>query len=856
MAKAVTEMAIGGLAIGASFALPGLGVALTATMHGALISMGGSMALSGGMSGLAALTSRNTGIAVGVTSPVGPWNYVYGRQKVGGVKIFEDANSNAGGATTSNNKQLHRVYALACHPCNIRGGWQLRVDGKQVLMESVGTSGWKSYSPTQIQIDISSISRTNGVVTMKLTSAMSGQDGLPLIVANVSDNTLNGMWIVTQPDPDDATTYTYICGGDDATSSGGYAKTTYADYKDKIYVEILDGTHTASFTKLLEAGTSWSSTDLCLGRTVAYVQLGYDSGVFPSAIPNLSWVIYGKNDIYDPRTGTKGYSNNAALCIADYMSLPRIRGGYGLTIGTSIPTDNLIAAANICDEQVSLAAGGTEARYACDCYVQLNQTRGAILQSLLSSCAGRLSYQGGQYSIFPGAWVEPTLDLTEADLVGPIEWSPRLSIRDTCNAVKGSYTSPENGWQLGDFPAYMCDYEHGYGAVTDDGEGDAYYVEDGYERLFKEIHLPCTSSSATAQRLGKIEMMRTRYQGRGKLRCSMRAYQAVALDTITLTHSRYKWQKKVFEVLQSDFVEDSSQGGAPTLVVELQIAETGSNIYDWATTEQLTPEGYKYPQYVDGRIVLKPSTVTTYSGPGATIDGTVYPSTISTSADGLERNSLFVMWTLASDSFVTDGGNIEVQWQLANDSAWTAMPLLSGSATCCYINNVNDGSQYNVRVRAINTLGVSSDWVTSGPATVSDTSSIITVSAEDVSSGTLSTSVLPASVAALATASTSSVTAALGDAAVVGAGATVKVGGSAATGSITLTTGTGTLVAGALCKITFGSTLSAAPQGVCVPNGVSMSGLGWSTSTTGLTLTTTAALAPSTTYQIGYSLSS
>lgn len=301
------------------------------------------------------------GLAVGVSTPIGPWGYVYRTQKVGGIKIFEESNNNTGGSSTSNNKQLHRVYCLACHPCAL-GSWQLRIDGKQVLVRSAGY-GYQSYSPTQIQRDIVSISRSNGLVTMVLSSSIPYADGTNLQVRSVYDNTFNGTWIVTQPNPSDNTRFTFVCGGPDRSSSGGNARTTYADYKDKIHVEFLTGNYTSTFPTLLSAGTSWGATDLCLGRTLAYVQMGYDSGVFPSSIPNVSFVIKGKSDILDPRTGRRGFTNNAALCIADYMSLPPIQGGFGLNIGTDIPTAQLIAAANVCDEAVPLAGGGTIPRY-------------------------------------------------------------------------------------------------------------------------------------------------------------------------------------------------------------------------------------------------------------------------------------------------------------------------------------------------------------------------------------------------------------------------------------------------------------------------------------------------------------
>lgn len=730
MAKAITEVAIGAAAIAGSFFIPGAGIALLGLSHAAAVGMLASIGATEVFAGIAdALKPHQGGLAVAVTTPIGPWGYVYGTQKVGGVEIFRESNNNTGvSGSTSNNKQLHRVYVLACHPCEL-GSWQLRIDGKQVILEQVG-SDWVSFSPTQVVKNITSIVRASGVVTMTLDGPISDADGTTLQVRSVADNTFNGTWTVTQPNPSDATTFTFVCGGADGSSSGGNARTTYSDYKDKIRVSFLNGAHTSTFPTLLAAGTTWGATDLCLGRTLVYVQMGYDDTVFPSSIPNVSFVIQGKNDILDPRTGTRGYTNNAALCIADFLSIPTKKGGFGLTIGTDIPTAQLIAAANLCDEAVALNAGGTIARYACDTFFQLNMTRGMILKNLLSSCAGRISYQGGQYFIFPGGWVSPTLQLGEADLVGPVHWKPRFSIRDTCNAVKGTYVSPENAYQQADVPAYMQDADHGY-------VSDLWLAEDDGERIFREANFPCTDNSATAQRLAKIALLRQRYQGRGTLRFNLKAYQAVALDVIQMTFPRYTWLNKDLEVLNSRIGLDKS-GNTVRPYVELDVAETDSAIYDWSPTEQLTPEGYKQPNNVGVRVCMPPEDVTAYSGPGAVISGINYPSTITTGADGRVQNSIYVRWTQPNDANVVFGGHIEIQWQPVGASSWTALTRVDPSASDYFINGVSDGAQYNIQVRAVNAAGYPSDWIFVGPVTVGDALGTISYSGVAVApAGTL-----------------------------------------------------------------------------------------------------------------------
>jgi len=517
-------------------------------------------------------------------------------------------------------------------------------------------------------------------------------------------------------------------------------------------------------------------------------------------------------------------------------------------------------------------------RYTCNTYVQLNMARGTILENMLTSCAGRLSYQGGTFSIFPGAWVTPTLQLTDKDLIGPIQLKPRLSIRDTANAVKGTYVSPENDYQQADVPPYMQDTEHGYSS-------DQYLIEDNNERIFLEANFPCTDNSATAQRLAKIALLRLRNQERLTIRSRMVGYQAVALDVIQLSHPRYGWVNKNFEVLGSRFVQDKNNK-VPTLAVELDLAATDSSVYDWLTSEQLTPQGWAQPNNGAGvTAVSPPEALSLYSGPGATIGGITYPNTVSVGADGIARNSLYVLWSPPNDAFVTQGGQIEVQYQLNGASSWIEVAKFHGATNSCFINNVSDGLSYNVQIRAINVAGYASEWVMAGPETLSSVTSSISSSAipalapvatggmlaathvtglssiattgdaADLTSGTIPSGVLPAELARLNSAGATGPAVTPGATAQVGTGATASAAGSGLTGSITLTTSTGTFAAGTICTLTFPTAYPTAPNGVCVANGVAIPGLSWSASTTTLTISVTAALAPSTTYSIGYSFS-
>ena len=113
------------------------------------------------------------------------------------------------------------------------------------------------------------------------------------------------------------------------------------------------------------AGSAWTSVHRLRGRAYFVVRATNDAGFYANGLPDFTAVVKGKK-VYDPRTDTTAWSDLSVLCIADYLQNPDYGVGAGTISGgayTEIDDSTLVAQANICDENVSLAAGGTEDRY-------------------------------------------------------------------------------------------------------------------------------------------------------------------------------------------------------------------------------------------------------------------------------------------------------------------------------------------------------------------------------------------------------------------------------------------------------------------------------------------------------------
>ena len=107
---------------------------------------------------------------------------------------------------------------------------------------------------------------------------------------------------------------------------------------------------------LLANSPGWQSSMIGRGLSAARLTLRYDPDYFSSGLPTPLFEVHGRNDIYDPRTETSGYSDNVAL-----VTLWYIRNRLDVP-DDEILWESFIEAANICDEVITNPDGSTEQR--------------------------------------------------------------------------------------------------------------------------------------------------------------------------------------------------------------------------------------------------------------------------------------------------------------------------------------------------------------------------------------------------------------------------------------------------------------------------------------------------------------
>jgi len=441
-------------------------------------------------------------------------------------------------------------------------------------------------------------------------------------------------------------------------------------WDSKIRIQKFDGSQTQAPADLLSESELTGSNALTsdfVGNDIAYlyVRYEYDKDVFASGIPLITAVVQGKK-VYDPRTSSTAYSNNAALCIRDFIT-----SEYGLN-DSAIDDVVFAAAANESDEDVTLDGGGTEKRYTINGIVQSNSSIGDVLGQMSTACAGTLFWGSGYWKLKVGAYSSPVKTLTLDDLRGPISLSTRSSLRDSFNGVTGTFNDADSDFITVDYPAV---------------KSATFKTQDNGDELLLDLPLPFTTSAATAQRIAKLTLYRAREQMSLSADFGLEAFNVEVGDIIAFTNERYGFDEKEFEVLGWKFASNQEAGD---LRVNLTLQETSASAFDWNAEEQsIISNDTTLPDF---NTVSSPTNLTlTTQAP--------------LNADGTTSGSIEVSWDASVDAFVD---HYEVEYKIAADADYT------GTTTALTFHTIAPtigSTLYDVRVRGVSGIGVKSDFV-------------------------------------------------------------------------------------------------------------------------------------------------
>ncbi|WP_127109941.1 phage tail protein [Pararhodobacter zhoushanensis] len=417
----------------------------------------------------------------------------------------------------------------------------------------------------------------------------------------------------------------------------------------------------------------WTADHRLAGCAAIAIRFFYDTDTYPQGVPKVTAIVRGKNDILDPRTGERGYTTNAALCLADYMANEEFGLGAGIGDPQGIDGDYLVGEANICDEEIALADGGTEPRYTINGVVDTSATPQAIIQAMETAIAGQVVRSGGVWRILSGAYRTPEHSLSDDDAAGPLKLVTRLSRASSFNAVRGTFISPENDWQPDDFPVYAS---------------DVYLAEDNGRRAWRDITLPFTISSSAAQRIAKIELEMSRRQLSVEWPAHLTHLRVRPGDTVSLTRARWGANAKPFATTGLTLQPVADGIG---LMPVLRLSETSPLVYSWDATEEQI--------YAAAPRTTLPSAFDV-AAPGITnVVETLYATR---AGDGVKARAT-ITWSPSSHNGIL---RYELEGSLAGGD-WVR--LTDTASTTAVIEDITPGP-WAFRVAAISKLGVRSPW--------------------------------------------------------------------------------------------------------------------------------------------------
>ena len=428
--------------------------------------------------------------------------------------------------------------------------------------------------------------------------------------------------------------------------------------------------HKGEDTQLADADlvaetTKWTTAHRLAGISYIYVRLAYDPDVFPNGLPNVSAVVKGKK-VLDFRTSSTAFSSNPALCLYDYLSDTRL--GLGVSLD-NIDTTSFTTVANTCDENVTLSAGGTQKKYKLDGVLYSDIAPMEIIDDMLSSFIGTMSYSNGKFNISGGKFTSPSISLSETDFAGGISLTAKQSRKDMFNTVKGIFTSPESNWMPTDYPM-----------VT-----SSTFVSGDGETIFADIDLPFTTSSVMAQRIAKIILFKNRQQMQLVAKVKFTAFNLRVGDTVNISNERFGFTNKIFEVSDWTFTLSDE------MYIDVILKETSSSVYDWDAEES-----------------------------SFSLDNTTLPSTTDVSAPSIsaidelrtfsETPLAVLVVTCQSNQGTTNEFEVEAQNTTSVDNQFISLGKSKNNVF--ELVNAQDGAIYNIRARSVNAFNVYSDFTT------------------------------------------------------------------------------------------------------------------------------------------------
>ena len=452
----------------------------------------------------------------------------------------------------------------------------------------------------------------------------------------------------------------------------------YKDSTSHIQIQAFMGTDDQVASSVLTPLSSWGSNHKLSGICYLALRFKWNQDIF-GGIPIVQAKVKGKKVITlasNLSEQTASFSTNPAFCLLDYLRNER----YGKGIATSsLDLQSFYDASQVCVTQVTPFSGGSDINI-FDCNAVIDTSKKVLdnVRDIVKGMRGYLPYVQGKYKLVVETTGSASVSLTEDDIIGGYALaSPTKNSK--YNRVIVSYIDPARNYQVNEVQ---------YPAIDDSGYDTAdkhatMKTADGGFLLEGRFDFRTITSTYQAEEMAEIILRRSRESLGLSINCGFKAYELHIGDIVNVTLSSLGFSSKAFRVLSMTFNEDYT--------INLNLVEYQASHYTWATK---------------GQVSSTPST--TLPNP-FTVQA---PASVTLSDQLIEYNDGTVIVALdvsigaSPDSFIDF---YQVEYKLSSDSNFII--YAQGSGLNHRVLNVIDQETYDVRVKAVNTLGVSSSYV-------------------------------------------------------------------------------------------------------------------------------------------------
>lgn len=670
-----------------------------------------------------------------------PVKLVYGRTRVAGTVLYACQHG-------SLREYVTLVLALAPHPITsvdeiwFNDKWIGTLDGSGNVTS--GSAFWKA--DTRVVSELRPHDGPGTTVSLSIAPTQ-------ILSVSIGDSGSGEYGGILQPGVDytlDGTDVTWV-----SSLGSGYAITFTYQWDAGVSLarcKVFLGSAAGERDTDLETNSGGEWTSAHTGKKIArlHVTLRYDQDVFGIiGLPNITAVVKGKA-VYNFNTGATAWSNNAALCAADYLMDPL---GHGIDVAR-IDTAAAIAAQAACDEQIPswpmsavastdqvtidgpiLPVGSAVSFYgpsglpggitaATTYYVRsivssspqggvytLSATLGGSLLNISANGSGRL-YQArytvdGQLST--EAAPKDNAELLAGAMCGRVVYSA-----GTYRIKAGIYAAPVATIDESDLApgpiqiqpaARRADLFNGVRGTFPDPQNlyqttsfapylsSTYQTQDAGVSVVADIALPLTQDAMRAQRVAKRMLFEHRQSLRLSATWKISTFALQPRDTVYVKLARYGWDT-MNGGLGKLFIVTDKKISPPSGQIEMTLVETSATIDDWTYTEATNPDPAPNTFLPDPNYVAPLTGLTATSG----------ADTFTLLSDGTVIPYLQLSWTQVTAAAVTQGGRLEIQWKRAPEIAWQTIKCDPDSVSQ-RIFPVSAGETINVQVYVYNGAG-------------------------------------------------------------------------------------------------------------------------------------------------------